>query len=144
MRTATVIIGAGHAGLALSRRLTVRGVDHVVLERGEVANSWRTERWPSLRLLTPNWQLRLPSFAYDGSDLDGFMPAGSVVDVIARYASTIDAPVHTHTPVRSVRSNDEGYTVVTDQGKWNAPTVVMASGACNIANVPPFASAVPS
>jgi putative flavoprotein involved in K+ transport len=55
MRTTAVVIGAGHAGLAMSRRLTERSIDHVVLERGEVANSWRTQRWPSLRLLTPNW-----------------------------------------------------------------------------------------
>jgi putative flavoprotein involved in K+ transport len=144
MRTATVIIGAGHAGLAMSRRLTERGIDHVVLERGEVANSWRTERWPTLRLLTPNWQVKLPSFAYDGADPDGFMPASGVADVMARYATAIDAPVHTHMPVRSVRSNDEGYTVVTDQGRWTAPTVVMASGACNVASVPSFAGAVPS
>jgi len=144
MRTATVIIGAGHAGLAMSRRLTERGVDHVVLERGEVANAWRTERWPSLRLLTPNWQLKLPAFTYAGSDPDGFMLAGEVVDVISRYATAIDAPVHTQTTVRSVRPDGEGYAVVTDRGTWTAPTVVMASGACNVASVPPFAGAVPS
>jgi putative flavoprotein involved in K+ transport len=144
MRTATVIIGAGHAGLAMSRRLAERGVDHVVLERGEVANAWRTERWPSLRLLTPNWQMRLPSFAYDGADPDGFMPAREVVDTIARYASVMDAPVHTQTTVRSVRPDGEGYAVVTDEGTWTAPTVVMASGACNLASVPSLAAAVPS
>ena len=77
MRTATIIVGAGHAGLAMSRRLTERSIDHVVLERGEVANAWRTERWSSLRLLTPNWQTRLPSYAYDGDDPDGFMSAGA-------------------------------------------------------------------
>src|SRR5581483_11930886 len=143
MRTATVIIGAGHAGLAMSRRLTERGVDHVVLERGEAANAWRTERWPSLRLLTPNWQTKLPGMAYGGDDPDGFMSAGAVAEFIARYATAIDAPVHTHTPVRSVRASDDGYEVVTDNGKWTAPTVVMASGACNLANVPPPAAAVP-
>ena len=60
MRTDVVVIGAGHAGLAMSRCLAERSIDHVVLERGEVANSWKTERWDSLRLLTPNWQSRLP------------------------------------------------------------------------------------
>ena len=75
------IIGAGHAGLAMSRRLTERSIDHVVLERGEVANSWRTERWPSLRLLTPNWQTRLPGHGYEGADPDGFMPVADVVDL---------------------------------------------------------------
>jgi len=66
-----IVIGAGHAGLAMSRCLTERSIDHVVLERGEVANSWRTERWDSLRLLTPNWQSRLPGFGYEGDDPDG-------------------------------------------------------------------------
>ena len=89
MRTATVIVGAGHAGLAMSRRLTERSIDHVVLERCEVANSWRTERWSSLRLLTPNWQTRLPGYGYDGDEPDGFMSAAEVADVIARYAEEI-------------------------------------------------------
>ena len=92
-RTTTVVIGAGHAGLAMSRCLAERGVDHVVLERGEVANSWRRERWDSLRLLTPNWQSRLPGFGYDGDDPDGYRTAPEVVDFIARYARAIGAPV---------------------------------------------------
>ena len=71
MLTTAVVIGAGHSGLAVSRRLTERSIDHVVIERGEVANSWRTERWPSLRLLTPNWQTRLPGERYDGPSPDG-------------------------------------------------------------------------
>jgi putative flavoprotein involved in K+ transport len=66
-----VVIGAGHAGLAASRVLAERSIDHVVLERGDVANSWRRERWDSLRLLTPNSQSRLPGHAYDGADPDG-------------------------------------------------------------------------
>ena len=75
MRTTTVVIGAGHAGLAMSRRLTERSIDHMVLERGEVANSWRTQRWPSLRLLTPNWQTRLPGQRYAGDDPDATWPS---------------------------------------------------------------------
>ena len=86
MRTTAVIIGAGHGGLAMSRCLADRSIDHVVLERGEVANSWRTERWDSLRLLTPNWQCRLPGYAYQGDDPDGFMTMPEVVDFIAGYA----------------------------------------------------------
>ena len=64
-RVTTVVVGAGHAGLAASRFLGDRSIDHVVLERGEVANSWRRERWDSLRLLTPNWQSRLPGLRYE-------------------------------------------------------------------------------
>ena len=71
--TSVVVVGAGHCGLAMSRCLTERSIDHVVLERGEVANSWRTERWDSLRLLTPNWLNRLPGQAYEGDDPDGYM-----------------------------------------------------------------------
>src|ERR1700741_573133 len=71
--TTTVVIGAGHAGLAMSRCLSLRSIDHVLLERGEVANTWKTQRWDSLRLLTPNWQSRLPGFSYDGDDPDAFM-----------------------------------------------------------------------
>ena len=72
-RVSAVVIGAGHAGLAASRFLVHWSIDHVVLERGEVANSWRRERWDSLRLLTPNWQNRLPGYRYDGPDPDGYM-----------------------------------------------------------------------
>ena len=69
-RVTAVVIGAGHAGLAASRFLSDRSIDHVVLERGEVANSWRRERWDSLRLLTPNWQSRLPGLRYEGPAAD--------------------------------------------------------------------------
>ena len=86
MRTTTVVIGAGHGGLAMSQLLSGRSIDHVVLERSEVANSWRTERWDSLRLLTPNWQCRLPGREYNGDDPDGFMTMPEVVDFIAGYA----------------------------------------------------------
>jgi putative flavoprotein involved in K+ transport len=139
----TVIIGAGHAGLAMSRCLAERGIDHVVLERGEVAHSWRTERWDSLRLLTPNWQSRLPGFGYTGDDPDGYRTMPEVIAFIADYAKAISAPVHTHTTVTSLRSTESGYVVRTDRGDWRCRTVVLASGACNIARVPAFAESVP-
>ncbi len=146
MRTTTVVIGGGHAGLAMSRRLTERSIDHVVLERGEVANSWRTERWPSLRLLTPNWQTKLPGFRYDGADPDGYMFAGEVADLIAKYSASIGAPVHAETTVLSVRAatGSAGYEVVTDQGTWRAPSVVLATGACNVATIPACAAELPA
>jgi putative flavoprotein involved in K+ transport len=145
MRSATtVVIGAGHAGLAMSRCLTQRSIDHVVLERGEVANTWRTERWDSLRLLTPNWQSRLPGYAYDGDDPDGFMTMPEVIAFLDRYAQVASAPVRTNTVVTSVRRVDDGYVVDTDQGPWHAPTVVLATGACNVPEVPALAAGVPS
>jgi putative flavoprotein involved in K+ transport len=128
----------------MSRCLANRSIDHVVLERGEVAQSWRTERWDSLRLLTPNWQSRLPDFNYSGPDPDGYRTLPEVVDFIAAYAEAISAPVRTFTTVTSVRSTGTGYLVRTGQGDWSCRTVVVASGACNIAGVPGFAERVPA
>ena len=102
--TTTVIVGAGHCGLAMSRCLAARSVDHVVLERGEVANSWRTQRWDSLRLLTPNWMTRLPGYAYRGADPDGYLSARQVAAMLADYAGASAAPVLTGTTVTSVRA----------------------------------------
>ena len=144
MRTTTVVLGAGHAGLAMSRCLTERSIDHVVLERGEVANTWKTERWDSLRLLTPNWQSRLPGYGYEGDDPDGFRTMPQTIQFLERYADVISAPVQTHTAVTSVRCVEDGYEVATSQGTWRCRTVVIATGACNIPSVPAVAEAVPT
>jgi len=145
MRTDVLVIGAGHAGLAMSRRLAERSIDHVVLERGEVANSWKTERWDSLRLLTPNWQSRLPGYQYQGDDPEGFRTMPETVAFLEGYAEAISAPVRTHTAVTSVRPAENGYAVSTTGGTWRSRAVVLASGACNIANVPPeLAAALPA
>ncbi|MFO1036197.1 MAG: NAD(P)/FAD-dependent oxidoreductase [Geminicoccaceae bacterium] len=141
--TTVVIVGAGHAGLAMSWHLGARGIDHVVLERGEVANSWRTERWESLRLLTPNWQSRLPSYGYAGDDPDGFRSMPETVAFIAGYARAISAPVRTWTRVTSLTRTDDGYRVATDKSAWRCRAVVIASGACNIAAVPRCAAGLP-
>jgi putative flavoprotein involved in K+ transport len=144
MRTTTVVIGAGHSGLAMSKCLSDRSIDHVVLERHEVANSWKAERWDSLRLLTPNWQCRLPGYCYEGSEPDGFMTMPEVVEFIADYAKVIAAPVQSETTVSSVRNTDGEYRVTTDQGEWRCKTVVVASGAFNVPHVPPLSNALPS
>jgi putative flavoprotein involved in K+ transport len=138
------VIGAGHAGLAASRFLADRSIDHIVLERGEVANSWRRERWDSLRLLTPNWQSRLPGHAYDGPEPDGYMSAGDVADFISRYAALSRAPVRTNTTVTSVTRDDEGYRLVTSTGALHGRCVVIASGACNLPSVPSVSAALPT
>ena len=144
MRTTTVIIGAGHAGLAMSRCLAERSIDHVILERGEVANTWKTERWDTLRLLTPNWQSRLPGYGYEGDDPDGYRDLPETIAFIERYADVNSAPVRTHTDVTSVRSSNGGYAVVTSEGDWQCRTVVLTTGAFNIPHVPAFAEAVPA
>ena len=142
-RATTVVIGAGHAGLAMSHCLASRSIDHVVLERGEVANSWKKERWDSLRLLTPNWQSRLPGHGYEGDDPDGFRTMPETIAFLEGYAAKCAAPVEPHTQVTSVRSADGGYRVSTERGEWRCRTVVLATGACNIPSVPAFAEALP-
>ncbi len=141
--TTTVIIGAGQAGLAMSHQLSQRSIDHVLLERGEVANSWRRERWDSLTLLTPNWQSRLPGYRYRGDNPDGYMDMPQVIDFFDGYAEQVAAPVETHTTVKNVRSTDGGYLVATGRETWRCRSVVIASGACNIANVPKLADTLP-
>jgi putative flavoprotein involved in K+ transport len=144
MRTTTiVVVGAGQAGLAMSRCLADRGIDHVVLERGRIANSWRTERWDSLRLLTPNWQSRLPGWQYSGTDPDGFMTMPEVVRYLGGYAGSFAAPVLEGTTVLSVRPAAEGFDVRTDHGGWRARAVVAASGACGTPAVPAVARQLP-
>jgi len=137
------VIGAGHAGLAISSVLTEKSLEHVVLERGEVANSWRCERWESLRLLTPNWQSRLPGYPYRGNDPDGYMTMPEVVDTVAGFAKAIAAPVRTHTAVTSVSRADGGYHIATSDGELHCRSVVLASGAANVPHVPRVQEAVP-
>ena len=145
MKFATaIIIGAGQSGLAMSWHLTTRSIDHVVLERGEVANSWSTERWDSLRLLTPNWQTRLPAYAYTGDDPDGFMTMPEVVRFLQRYANLFCAPIRTGTHVTQVRQKDGGFEVETNHGPWRCRKLVIATGACNIASIPSASAGLPA
>ncbi len=143
MHTTVTIIGAGQAGLAMSRCLTDRSIDHVVLERGEVANSWRTERWDSLRLLTPNWMSRLPGHRYQGDDPDGYMTSAEVVGYLSDYRHSFDPPVQTHTEVDMVTTVDGGYLTSTDQGEIRSQAVVIATGACSTPRIPAIAADLP-
>ncbi|MGD2060468.1 MAG: NAD(P)-binding domain-containing protein, partial [Acidimicrobiia bacterium] len=143
IRIPTVVIGAGHAGLAVSHLLTERGVEHVVLERGEVANTWRSERWDSLRLLTPNWQTQLPGLEYKGDDPDGFMTMDEVVGFIRGYATFVDAPVETGTPVQSLRQDGDRFQVLSDGRSWDAGSVVIATGGFNLPKLPALVDDLP-
>jgi putative flavoprotein involved in K+ transport len=115
-----------------------------VLERGDVANSWRRERWDSLRLLTPNWLTRLPGQPYPGPNPDGYMTMSELIDFIDGYARAASAPVRTGTDVTSVRRTDDGYQVRTDQGEIRCRVLIIATGACNQPVVPQLAAAVPA
>ena len=115
-----------------------------MLERGEVANSWRHERWDSLRLLTPNWQSRLPGHRYEGPEPDGYMTMAEVTEFIDRFAKLSGAPVRDGANVTSVRRTDEGYRLATSRGEISGRAVVIASGACNRPVVPGLRDGVPA
>ena len=135
-RTTVVIIGGGQAGLAMSHCLSTRGIEHVVLERGQVGERWRQHGWDSLRLLTPNWMTRLPGFAYSGPDPDGFMATIELVSLLEQYAANSRAPLEPRTTVRSVEPSPEGFRVTTDRAEWCAAAVVIATGYCERPAIP--------
>ena len=136
----TVVIGAGHTGLAMSRCLADRGVGHVVFDRGCVGERWRTARWDSFRMLTPNWLSRLPGWHYAGPEPDGFMSAPEFVEYLRGYARSFDAPVRTRTRVTRVESAGAGFAVHTDDAVWSARSVVIATGYHSRAKVPGLAT----
>lgn len=137
-----VVVGGGQCGLAMSRALSHRAIEHVVLERGEVAHAWRAERWDSLRLLTPNWMTRLPGRAYDGDDPDGYMSASEVAAFLSCYAVQVAAPVRTATTVLRARASADGWHVETTQGDWQCRALVVATGAATLPAVPALAQAL--
>jgi putative flavoprotein involved in K+ transport len=146
MRVDTIIVGAGHAGLAVSRLLTDAGNDHVVLDRGRVAERWRTERWDSFHLLTPNWMTRLPGWCYTGPDPDGYLSSAELIHHLERYAASFQAPVIPHTSVLEIAAVRgpafARFRVVTDSGTWQASHVVVATGPHGRAYLPARLSGV--
>jgi len=141
-RTDVVIVGGGQAGLAMSRCLSAARIEHVVLERARLAERWRSERWDSLRLLTPNWMTRLPGFQYDGPDPDGFMTAGEVAAFLEKYAAAFPAPVETNTSVDAIEVDaaGEAFQVTSTRGVWRARNVVIATGYSDRPFVPAMAA----
>lgn len=141
-RTDVIVVGAGPAGLATSRSLSLRGIEHVVLERGEVGERWHSERWPGLTLLTPNWMNGLPGLTPDGA-VDGFMPAAAFAAFLDRYRAEIVAPVVTGCAVHSVTASGSGFRVRASRGAWECRAVVVATGACDRATVPAWSGDLP-
>jgi putative flavoprotein involved in K+ transport len=140
---AVVVVGAGQAGLATSCELTRAGVQHVVLERGRIGQTWR-DRWDSFCLVTPNWSVQLPDGHYDGPDPDGFMPRDELVRFFERYAAKVAAPVRENVEVTSIGSGDEGLVVGTSTGELRADAVVLATGAYQRPYRPAAAATMPS
>lgn len=143
-RIDTLVIGGGQAGLAMSRSLSDRGIEHVVLERGRTGERWRSERWYSLRLLTPRWLSRLSGWSDDERDPHGFMAADELVGYLERFARAFSVPMRQGVTVTRVRRADGGFLVDTDHGAWSAARVVIATGQSQRAHVPAFAGALPA
>jgi putative flavoprotein involved in K+ transport len=138
-----VVVGGGQAGLAVSHELTDAGVEHVVLERGRVGQTWRN-RWDSFCLVTPNWTVQLPGHAYEGDDPDGYMPRDEIVAYLARYVASFAAPVREGVEVLSVESTPGGgFRLQTSAGGLQADRVVLATGAYQRPNRPAGAATLP-
>jgi putative flavoprotein involved in K+ transport len=140
--TDTLVIGGGQAGLAASRCLTESDIDHIVLERGHIAERWRRERWDSLRLLTPNWATRLPGWSYRGDEPNGYMTAAEVATYLSDYASSFEAPVLEGIAVTSVERWRSGFAVRTSDDAWLARKVIVATGWCDRPHIPAAAHAL--
>ncbi|MEM9435375.1 MAG: FAD-dependent oxidoreductase [Pseudomonadota bacterium] len=143
-KTTVAIVGGGQAGLSMSRALSAMSVDHVVLERGEIGNAWRTQRWDSLRMLTPNWANQLPGVRGGLADPDGYMRASEFAKTLADYAMQHCAPVIPHCDVGRVTRAPNGYLVETSHGAFLSDALVMATGAASVPSIPGLASALPT
>src|SRR3954453_3421381 len=143
-RIDTVIIGAGQAGLAVSWHLQALGHDHVVLDRGRIGERWRSERWDSLRTITPDRMTRLPGGAFDGPDPDGSMAMPELVAHFESYARSFDAPVVERATVMAVTSCGNGFEVLAGHTRWHAGNVVVATGWADRPAVPTMAHLLPA
>jgi putative flavoprotein involved in K+ transport len=143
-----LIVGGGQAGLSLSYCLTQRGIDHVVLEKHRVAHAWRTQRWDSFCLVTPNWQCRLPGHPYAGADPEGFMLKHEIVAYLEAYVERFAPPLHEHVEVQRIRRADSahnsGFVVDTTQGRWLADQVVIAAGGYHTPKIPAYSAQLPT
>ena len=122
-----VIVGGGQAGLSVSHYLKQKGIGHVVLEKNKIGHAWRTDRWDTFCLVTPNWQCTLPDYPYRGSDPDGFMVKDEIVAYLEGFANMVDPPIHEGVTVQKITRRDDGtFRVLSTMGEWTTDHVVMA------------------
>jgi putative flavoprotein involved in K+ transport len=138
------VIGGSQAGLSMSYFLTANNIDHIIFEKNQPAHSWRTQRWDSFCLVTPNWQCKLPGFDYAGDDPDGFMPRDEIVQYVEDYARRIKAPLKTSTAVKLLTRSADGFLLETTDGTYTADAVVLAVSGYHVPNVPRIAERIPA
>jgi putative flavoprotein involved in K+ transport len=141
---ATIVVGAGQAGLAASHHLRARGIEHVVLERGRIGESWRSQRWDSFAVNTPNWLNALPGEPYAGDEPDGFFQRDELVQSFEEYARSQDLPVRTGVEVTSLAVTSDGFILETSEGAHSASHVVIAAGSMNVPRVPALSQHLPN
>ena len=137
------VIGGGQAGLAISYHLSAKAIEHIVFEKHRVAHAWRTQRWDSFCLVTPNWQCKLPGYDYQGNDPDGFMVRDEIVAYVEDYARCIGAPVKQETGVIGLTRGERGFRIETAQATYTADAVVLAVGGYHQPNIPRLAERLP-
>ncbi|MCY7278553.1 MAG: MSMEG_0569 family flavin-dependent oxidoreductase [Phormidesmis sp. CAN_BIN44] len=141
-----VVVGGGQAGLSISYCLTQRGIDHIVFEKHTIGHAWRSSRWDSFCLVTPNWQCTLPGHPYQGDDPNGFMQKDDIVNYIETYAASFNPPVKEGVAVLRVSRNDDRgiFDVTTSIGEVTADQVVIAAGSYHRPKVPRMAERLPA
>jgi putative flavoprotein involved in K+ transport len=139
-----VIVGGGQAGLSMSYCLKERGLDHIIFEKNQIANAWRSQRWDSFCLVTPNWQCQLPGYPYKGNEPEGFIKKDEIVAYIENYARSFNPPIQEGVEVLNLRRGDRGiFEVTTSIGDYTADQVVVAAGAYHQPKIPKISERLP-
>ena len=134
----TLVVGGGQAGVAMSEHLSKCGVPHLVLERGRIAERWRSQRWDSLVANGPAWHDRFPGMEFPITGPDGFPSKEEVADYFVAYAKQINAPIRCGVEVKLVQRNvgRPGFRVETSDGVIEANSVVAATGPFQVPVIP--------
>jgi len=142
---AVVIVGGGQAGLSASHSLQQHGIEHLVFEARTAMHAWRTRRWDSFCLVTPNWQCALPGHPYTGPDPHGFMKKDEILDYLAGFRAAVNPPIREGVAVRRVaRRAQGGFEVHTSAGACSADQVIVASGGYQQPIIPRLAERLPA
>lgn len=140
-----IIIGGGQAGLSVSYCLKQRGIEHIIFEKQNIGHEWRSRRWDTFCLVTPNWQCQLPGYPYSGKDPDGFMTKDEIVSYLEGYAASFNPPLNEGVTVNKVSHKDAGlYAVSTSIGEYTADRVVIAVSGYHTPKIPRLAERLPS